>query len=75
MTALLTQNLAFFSDEAWSHLNEYISTQNSMYWKSINKREILKCPFKSEDWCVVCHYCGANSSFSTLLFESRRETF
>jgi hypothetical protein len=48
--------MTFFSDEAWFHLQEYISTQNSHYWNSQNPHlthEALLHPVKVGVWCAL----------------------
>jgi hypothetical protein len=48
--------LAFFSDETWSHLQEYINTQNNRYGSSQNihlTHEVLLHPVKVGVWCAI----------------------
>jgi hypothetical protein len=47
---------AFFSDEAWFHLQGYINTQSNRYWSSQNPHlthEVLLHPLKVDVWCAV----------------------
>jgi hypothetical protein len=48
--------LAFFSDEAWFHLQGYINTQNNRYWSSQNPHlthEVQPHLVKVGVWCAV----------------------
>jgi hypothetical protein len=56
MTASLTQNLIFFTDEAWFLLIEYMSAQNSRCWSSINPRQTFELSLhdqKIDVWCAI----------------------
>jgi hypothetical protein len=48
MTVFLTQNLTFFTDEAWFHLSGYINAQNNRYWSSINPRQTFEMPIHDQ---------------------------
>jgi hypothetical protein len=65
--------LKFFIVDASFHLSGYISAQNSRYWSIINLGQTFEVSVsRSEDWCVLCHYCYTNSGmhFLTQLIES-----
>ena len=52
----LDPQLYFMSDEAWFHLSEYVSSQNTRYWSSENPHVIHKTPshdLKIGVWCAV----------------------
>jgi hypothetical protein len=52
----IDQQLTFFSDEAWFHLQGYINTQNNCYWSSQNRHlthEVPLCRGKVGVWCAV----------------------
>jgi hypothetical protein len=49
-------NLAFFSAEAWFHMQGYINMQNNRYWSSQNPHLTCKVrlhPVKVGVWCAV----------------------
>jgi hypothetical protein len=53
--------LAFFSDEAWFHLQEYINMQNNCYWNSQNShltREAPLHPVKFGVWLSARRIVG-----------------
>jgi hypothetical protein len=48
--------LAFFSDEAWFHLQGYVNTQNNRYWSSQYPHlthEALLHPVQVGVWCAL----------------------
>jgi hypothetical protein len=75
---ILDPELTFFTDEAWSHLSGYISTQNR-YLSSINLRQTSEVPihdWRNGVWCAVTatRIVGPMFLFKHL-FNSRQETF
>jgi hypothetical protein len=52
----IDQQLTFFSDEEWFHLQGYKNTQNNRYWSSQNPNlthEVPLHPVKVGVWCAA----------------------
>jgi hypothetical protein len=61
MTVFLTQNL-HFSLMNFGSIWVGVSMLKAIGIGAVLIRSRrLKCPSRSEDWCVVCHYCFKNS--------------
>jgi hypothetical protein len=48
ITVFLTQNLTFFTEEAWYHLSDYTNVQNKRYWRNINLKQTFEVPFMTK---------------------------
>jgi hypothetical protein len=50
--SVLDPKFAFFTNEAWFHLNGCINTQDNRYWNTVNHRHTFEVPLHNQK--VVC---------------------
>jgi hypothetical protein len=63
-------DLAYFSDEAWLHLSDYVNSQNIDTWSKKNHhttRETTLYPVKVGVWCSMAQHKIVGSILSQTL--------